>query len=329
MKLEKKIEPYLLKLDEIPLLKGDPFSFEELSKALHSSLEKKIIISKHSAKWETADTTRPFIQTCLSFPPLIGNVYFLLEKKDQKNIVEALLQEEIESKELQEDFYTYTLLKALKELCKINPFQKLSSKIIENVQMEVEAYLSLTIKISIENTIFFAKIAITPDFRRSWNEYFSQKDPIYMKSMKQTIHLPLRPVIGAVALDQEELKNISSGDFISLDIPIDKDSCHVQFFLEQEPLFQASLQKTNFKILKNIEEKTMENLLDKEEFLTIELDKISMSLEKILSLQEGNILELSTSLDSPLNICHRGKTIAKGELSQIGEHIGIRILKVE
>jgi flagellar motor switch protein FliN/FliY len=62
--------------------------------------------------------------------------------------------------------------------------------------------------------------------------------------------------------------------------------------------------------------------------LTVELAKISMTLEKLMQLQPGNFLELSTSLENPVNITVNGKKIARAELATLGETLGIRILEI-
>jgi flagellar motor switch protein FliN/FliY len=62
--------------------------------------------------------------------------------------------------------------------------------------------------------------------------------------------------------------------------------------------------------------------------VTVELAKISLTLEKLTNLQPGNFLELPTSLENPVNLTVNGKKIGKGELISLGETLGIKILEM-
>lgn len=62
--------------------------------------------------------------------------------------------------------------------------------------------------------------------------------------------------------------------------------------------------------------------------LTVELARMKMNLEKLLELQPGNVLNLQTSIDQPLDIRMHGKKIAQGELIKIGDVLGIKVLHI-
>jgi flagellar motor switch protein FliN/FliY len=62
--------------------------------------------------------------------------------------------------------------------------------------------------------------------------------------------------------------------------------------------------------------------------LTVEVAKIRMSLEKILQLQPGNVLELSVLPEEGVDLTISGKKVAKGELIKIGDVLGIKILRL-
>jgi flagellar motor switch protein FliN len=83
--------------------------------------------------------------------------------------------------------------------------------------------------------------------------------------------------------------------------------------------------------LKGEEPQKNEELLSAKEVpivLTIELGKVKMSLNKLLELKPGNVLELSATPDRPVDVCMNGKRIARAELLKLGELLGIRILRM-
>ena len=62
--------------------------------------------------------------------------------------------------------------------------------------------------------------------------------------------------------------------------------------------------------------------------IVIELDRIKMSLEKLLQLQPGNVLELAVHPEQGVYLTVHGKKIARGELLKIGEVLGVKILEM-
>jgi len=78
-------------------------------------------------------------------------------------------------------------------------------------------------------------------------------------------------------------------------------------------------------------ETTQESLISLSEIplvLTVEIAKIRMSLEKILQLQPGNVLELSILPEEGVDLTIGGKKVAKGELIKIGDVLGLKILRL-
>ncbi len=62
--------------------------------------------------------------------------------------------------------------------------------------------------------------------------------------------------------------------------------------------------------------------------IVVELDRITLSLEKLLQLAPGNVLELPASPDQGVTLTVHGKSIARGELLKIGELFGVKILEI-
>lgn len=62
--------------------------------------------------------------------------------------------------------------------------------------------------------------------------------------------------------------------------------------------------------------------------LVIEAGRIKMSMEKLLTLEPGNILELNLHPEDGVDLVVQGKIIGKGELVRMGEAIGVRVINL-
>ena len=61
--------------------------------------------------------------------------------------------------------------------------------------------------------------------------------------------------------------------------------------------------------------------------IVVEVGRIQMSLQKIVELQPGNMLELEVHPEAGVDLVVNGKRIAKGELLRIGDALGVRIVQ--
>jgi flagellar motor switch protein FliN/FliY len=58
--------------------------------------------------------------------------------------------------------------------------------------------------------------------------------------------------------------------------------------------------------------------------LTVEVGRTQITIQDLLKLNEGSVVELDRMAGDPLDIQINGTTIAKGEVVVIGERFGIR-----
>ena len=61
--------------------------------------------------------------------------------------------------------------------------------------------------------------------------------------------------------------------------------------------------------------------------VVVEAGRLKMSLQQLLDLQPGNLLELGITPESGVNLTVAGKVIGRGELIRVGEALGVRILE--
>ncbi len=62
--------------------------------------------------------------------------------------------------------------------------------------------------------------------------------------------------------------------------------------------------------------------------LIIEVATVNLSVQKLLELTPGNLLDLNLSPESGVNLVVNERIVGKGELVKIGETIGVRILQI-
>ena len=89
----------------------------------------------------------------------------------------------------------------------------------------------------------------------------------------------------------------------------------------------------------DLSEETQETLTPEEEaesvgiketpmFITVELARLRMTLEKLMQLAPGNFLELPIQSDQGMVLTVNGQKIGKAELVYLGENLGVRITEL-
>jgi flagellar motor switch protein FliN/FliY len=62
--------------------------------------------------------------------------------------------------------------------------------------------------------------------------------------------------------------------------------------------------------------------------LVVEVDRIRMTLNQLLELRPGNVLDLQVKPEQGVYVTVGGKRIARGELIKLGDVLGLKILKI-
>lgn len=62
--------------------------------------------------------------------------------------------------------------------------------------------------------------------------------------------------------------------------------------------------------------------------LTVEVARLRMTVQTLMNLQPGNLIDLNVTPDQNVNLTVNGNIIGKGELLRIGETLGVRILNI-
>ena len=73
--------------------------------------------------------------------------------------------------------------------------------------------------------------------------------------------------------------------------------------------------------------RNIDRILDINLELTVKIGERGMSLQEVLNLHSGSIIEIDTNADTPLDLQIAGKVLAQGEVVTVGENLGLRIIR--
>lgn len=317
-------------------------------------------LSKNQIKAGLSDNVN-YLSFTLS--PLEGNVFLLMDLEDISKLTNEFLihknQIKFSSIMLQESYFRFIALETLDVLSEMNLFQDLSAKMVEATDALNEDALCIDIKIQINNISCYARIAITSKFRKAWEEYFINNPPLKAIELSKALDLIMTAELGYVKINFEDFKKVKKGDFIVLDrinYDVKNNKGQVTLKLGDTALFLAKIKQNKIKIIDfatyqeepNMEEKklvkeTKEEAEEKievqevKEFPTASLEnmpitivveaaRFKINLEKLMSMQPGNLIDLAIHPDTYVNLSVNGQKIATAELVNLGETLGVRIL---
>ncbi len=99
----------------------------------------------------------------------------------------------------------------------------------------------------------------------------------------------------------------------------------------EEPELEPEAEENHLWEPKENQDDSIEKLLSAQMIpltLTVEIGRLTLSLEKLMQMKPGNLLELGQSADQGVHLTLQGKRVARGELVKIGDLIGVRILEL-
>jgi flagellar motor switch protein FliN/FliY len=69
-------------------------------------------------------------------------------------------------------------------------------------------------------------------------------------------------------------------------------------------------------------------VLDMELPVSISFGRTELTLEEVLNLTTGSLIELSRSVDDPVDIVVNGRVIARGEVVEVEGNYGVRVQQI-
>jgi len=307
------------------------------------------------------------LQLAVEMSPLKGNLSIVFPSEDFAKLSSWTIHKEAGSDGfsdpyLQKGFFRYLCAEAIGILESLQIFPGLSPKLIDMPLAKEDAYC-IDIAIEHEGETVWGRLICPSLFQEAMKEHYSQDWPLSLPSkLHETFFADLSLIAGTTTISQEGWKKIQKGDFVILDQcsyypKLKKGTFQLNY--ENTPLFQVKLKEENIKILDYahyFEENKMDDENYEEPFgepieeegvsveeapkepmtspkkvpvsLTIEVARIKMNLDKLLKLKPGNVLELGVQAEKGVNLVANGQCVGKGELLQIGDVIGVKIIKL-
>lgn len=402
-----RIDMALAEMDSIPLLRTrSEFDLKALSHLLAEKFEiENLELTTSQSRWLSGDEITKGLGEELetfsfSISPIMGDVFWMMNHEDIEKLTTWLLTKNTEHKGfsseiLQEGYYQYLILEMLDLLKSLPLFQSLSPKINPSSPFKDYGAYGMDIGISFNGNSLWGRLLLSQDFRKNWEQYFSQAIPHpFQPEIAKKIDLPLSLIIGRVNVDQKTLNSLSEGDFLLLDsasYDVRTQTGSGLLALNTHPLMHFSLKQNQFTIVEeaNYQEENMEpnhpfspnpnnqpddslpppqepmsddmvpeeplspppeeeslqeesaqeeklaedqesnvDIKDLPVSITVEISRIRMSLNKLMQLEPGNLLELPVSPNHAVTLSVQGKKLGKAELVYLGEALGIRILEI-
>ncbi|MDJ0651633.1 MAG: type III secretion system cytoplasmic ring protein SctQ [Simkaniaceae bacterium] len=308
------------------------------------------------------------LQLAIELSPLKGSFFLVFPSEDFSKLSSWVIHPEagndgFSDPYLQEGFLRYLCAQSMKVVEKIQIFPGLAPKLIDMPLVKENAYC-IDLAIAYTKETIWGRLICPTHFQESVKHHYAQDwNFSFPSNLYPSVFAEVSVSAGRTILSQESWRKIREGDFVILDhcsyYPKLKKGTF-QLELEKTPLFHAKVKEDSIKILDYahyFEENTMDNendekppygeSVDKEAVsvdeapeesmvspnkvpvsLTIEVAKLKMSLDKLLKLKPGNVIELGVQVEKGVKLVANGQCIGKGALLQIGDVIGVKIIKL-
>lgn len=297
---------------------------------------------------------------------LSGSAFWMMSKENIAKITSWMMNGQtkarpISSEILAEGFYRYLILQILDAASGIEPFQKLSILLSESSAMPETDAFCMDVEIDFDKFSCWGRLAIEPRLQKSWAEHFSQAPADYVPTkIGQITELTASVKVGATLLNQTDWRKLKKGDFVLLDqgsYNPRKQAGAAYLMLGRTPLFQVKIKQNKLQLIdyafmyeeemeKHKTHEPHENtfsgsaeqfpavdeeavtLKDLPIHLTIEIARLRITLEKLIQLVPGNLIELPIHPDQGVQLTINGQLVGRAELVHLGESLGIRILEI-
>lgn len=347
-------------LNTIPLFgNAPPFDWAAFSSALASRFGlPKAAFRAGNQVWRAAQEIKKGLGTeihtlSIAITPL-GTAYLLMSAEDRVKLTTWMMKPSHKprpslSEIFQEGFARFIAMQTLDVIQDMAPFNEVSLHLSEEEGV-VEKAFCIDIEIDLDGKSSWARLVIPEELRAKWIQHFSHLPTEYFpQNIANQTQIQLSLKTGSVILHQEELKKLQAGDFVLLDqgsYDAHKGAGVCFLMLGSTPLFNAKIKQNRVELIdyafyyeENMENKgeelqpspqegEMVALKEMPVYVTIEIARLKMTLDKLMNLTPGNTLELPVHPDQGVSLTVNGQTIGRAELVYLGEQLGVRILEI-
>ncbi|MGL4348897.1 MAG: type III secretion system cytoplasmic ring protein SctQ [Chlamydiales bacterium] len=362
--LPLRIQSLLLDSGEFPAWPNRiSLDWNHFSKKISSIFGKDIQVIYGKADWKKSDQLllglgdSPIIFT-LETMPLEHNIYLAASKDSIHKISSWLIQQDAEStgfitKEIQEGFFRFLIIKSLLALEEMPISEGLTFHIKEEDIPFLENSYLIDVELKNKDHSAWIRCIFSKPFQESFKRHFATMNPFRDCTRLSGIEVLCQIERGQSSLTWSELRSLKTGDFLFL-----QNGDEITLGLTGKPLFHVTLDggrititdyadyygvdmTENFDVIsedtpKEVEEensspkqkKSAESLREIPLLIRVEIARISLTMEKLLQLSPGDFLELGISTNDPVYLNVNGQRIGSGELLQLEDRVGIRILNI-
>ncbi|MCP5492505.1 MAG: type III secretion system cytoplasmic ring protein SctQ [Chlamydiales bacterium] len=298
----------------------------------------------------------------LELSPLTEPVFIACPRTDIAKLIAALTKESgpgLDDPEISTAYFEYMLVKLLSEIADIKPLEDLTPQLADHAFKPTRSY-TCDFSLVLGAKTHWMRLICPDSFHSAFRAHFLNH-PLDLSNHPETV-VPLAFEVGSTTLSAAKWQEVQVGDFVILDhcsYYINDHKGSMLLSCGSKPLFQLRSKEGEVKILDyayTFEETTMdedeefiEDRVDEEEEsppathtehqdlisadnvplqITVEVCRMHMPLAKVLTLKPGNTLELSQRPEEGITLCVSGKAIAKGQLIQVGDVLGVKITDV-
>lgn len=364
--LPLRIQSLLLDTQEFPAWPSRiSFDWNHFSKGISSIFGKDIQVIYGKADWKSSDQLLlglgdlPIIFT-LETMPLEHNIYVAASQDSIHKMSSWLIQEDSEStglvtKEIQEGFFRFLIIKSLFVLEEMPISEGLTFHIKEEDIPFLENSYLIDIEVKNKGHSAWIRCIFSKHFQESFKRHFAKMSLFRDRSRLSGIELLCHIERGQTSLTWEEFEVLKDGDFLFL-----QGGDESTLALAGKPLFRVRLEDERIKIVDYadyygvdmtenfdvISEDTPKGAIGENDspkaknkvstkslqeiplLVRVEIARISLTMEKLLQLSPGDFLELGVSPGDPVYLNVNGQRIGSGELLQLEDRLGVRILSI-
>ncbi|MCH9614300.1 MAG: hypothetical protein SP1CHLAM54_17420 [Chlamydiia bacterium] len=303
----------------------------------------------------------------INLTPLTDPCFLVIPQEDLTRLSTWMLgSETFTDQDLQKGFFEFATLHALASTDQLAIFHQLSPKIDDAPFTKQSAY-TVDVALMHQSETIWCRLVLPESFHSAiLDHYKNHMPPLHGSPVAQEASVTIALNAGRVSLDLEDFKEIEVGDFVLLDQTTYHPSTEkgmLQLTLEGTPLFQVKLKDGELKVLDFaviLEDSPMDEMEHEEEAMAehqeemmsetgdemvaqqeelsavgevpleivVEVSRMKMNLDKLLSLKPGNVLDCGLENSGQVNLTVGGKIIARGELIEVGDMVGVKIDEV-
>ena len=360
MEIAHAIEEILKEALEVPAWGAPPaFPWEEFSHALAQELElEQVKITVGKGSWSEDPLpglgSSP-ISLKFELTPLSAPAQIFMPKEDLTTFCELLggseVEESFSADELLKGFFRFIAMRIAGVLDQKKIYGDLTPKILQGESKPTPGY-TLDIALKIGDQTVWTRLLFPKEFQEAFRTHYSSRENLMEAAKHSQVQVPVSFTAGFFELDLNDLKSLNVGDFVFLDrAPFHPGTQKgtLEMDLNGAPLFHTKVKDNQIKIMGSAqfaEESRMEN--EEEQALPVEeatpttlspenvplqvhveVTRINITLEKLLQLVPGNVLDLAIKPEQGIALTLNGKVIGRGELIEVGEKLGVKITELK